>query len=80
MAALKKDQSQNFTDRLVDEVLALKKDFENDSESTEEHKTISFWVPVSYIKKYEQLQDVSKKKFGKKLKAAFIRAIDVGIE
>lgn len=78
MAALKKEQS--FSDRLVDEVLALKQDFENSSDSTEEHKTISFWVPVSYIKKYEQLQDVSKKKFGKKLKAAFIRAIDAGIE
>lgn len=75
MTALKKE-----SDQLIKDVLALKEKCHNQSEVKEEHIAVSFWLPKSYKKKFEQLQDVTNKEFGKTLKSAFIRAIDAAIE
>lgn len=75
MTALKKE-----SDQLIKDVLALKEKCHNQSEVKEEHIAVSFWLPKSYKKKFEQLQDVTNKEFGKTLKSAFLRAIDAAIE
>lgn len=75
MKALKQE-----SDQLIQDVLALKDRCNNQTEIKEEHIAVSFWLPKSYKKKFEQLQDVTNKEFGKTLKNAFIRAIDAAIE
>lgn len=75
MTSLKKE-----SDQLIQEVLALKEKCKNQTEVKEDCIAVSFWLPRSYQKKFKQLQDVTDKEFGKKLKSAFIRAIDAAIE
>lgn len=39
------------------------------------HTNITFWIPVGIKEKYDKLQGLSKRKFGRKLKAAIITSI-----
>jgi len=39
-------------------------------------KAITFWIPEDYKRKYEQIQDRSKKKLGKNLAKLIIMIID----
>lgn len=75
MTALKKE-----SDPLIEQVLALKEKCKNQAEVKEDCVAVSFWLPKSYKKKFEQLQDVTNKEFGKTLKGEFLRAIDAAIE
>lgn len=41
-----------------------------------EKTTLTLWVPTEYKRKFEELQDKTKKDFGKRLQKLLIKAID----
>lgn len=59
---------------LIDECFQGMKD--RDSSCAVEKTTLTLWVPTEYKKKFEELQDKTKKDFGKRLQKLLIKAID----
>lgn len=47
------------------------------TESTKDRKPVTFWVPGAYKDRYDNLQQISGRKFGKKAKEVFLAVIDL---